>query len=199
MKTETAQKASANVEAQIARYFAAQLADPETKYELVENEIIKMAGGKYFHGRLGFLLAHILENLLPDEYLAHGQDVGAAAPDQPFFAYPDASVARGRPELYTRSGFDFMTNPVLVAEVLSRSTRARDRNQKSAAYRQIPALENILLLEQTAPRVEIWARESGGAWQYTVCEGMDEVFPVLGGAATLQMAELYKDAAFGGE
>lgn len=53
-------------------------------------------------------------------------------------------------------------SPCLVAEVLSESTAANDRDAKVVAYRAIPALHDYLLVDIDARRLELYARYSEG-------------------------------------
>ncbi len=55
------------------------------------------------------------------------------------YTYADAVVGCGRLEVVDNT----LTNPVLIAEVLSESTEAYDRGKKFAAYRQIESLTRL--------------------------------------------------------
>lgn len=63
--------------------------------------------------------------------------------------YPDVSVVCGRPE-YAPEDMHAIVNPVLLVEVLSDSTEAYDRIDKAAHYRQIPSLQEYLLVWRPA-------------------------------------------------
>lgn len=57
-------------------------------------------------------------------------------------------------------------SPLIVVEVLSPSTRKRDRETKFALYRSCPTLEVYILASQDEPRLEIYRRSSD--WQKEV-------------------------------
>ncbi len=59
-----------------------------------------------------------------------------------------------------------VTNPRLVIEVLSPSTEESDRGEKLEHYRQVAALEGIVLVDYQRRKVQVWARASGG-WEAT--------------------------------
>jgi Uma2 family endonuclease len=42
---------------------------------------------------------------------------------------------------------DTVTNPILIAEVLSQSTRSYDKDEKFSAYRTIPSFKEYLLID----------------------------------------------------
>ena len=54
--------------------------------------------------------------------------------------YPDIGIIRGQPAYY-RERDDILTNPVLLAEMLSPASEAYDRGEKWASYQTIPTLQ----------------------------------------------------------
>ena len=72
---------------------------------------------------------------------------------------PDVSVVCGSLNFYGRRR-DIVTNPLVLAEVLSPSTEAYDRAEKWVSYQTIPSLQHFLLISATQPRVEIYTRGS---------------------------------------
>lgn len=103
--------------------------------------------------------------------------------------YPDVSVLCGRPS-YHASRRDIITNPILVAEVLSPSTEAYDRSEKWASYQTMPTLQHYLLLSADQMRVELYTREEQG-WHFAACEGMEARMPLTALGVTLALADLY--------
>lgn len=77
--------------------------------------------------------------------------------------YPDARVVCGHIERDPEDE-NSMTNPVLIAEVLSDSTASYDRTEKWAHYRRIPTLADYLLVSQHERLVEHYHRNDDGTW-----------------------------------
>src|SRR5262245_22598297 len=73
--------------------------------------------------------------------------------------YPDAMVICGKLE-YRIGTDDTVTNPKLIVEVLSRASEAYDRGQKFAFYREIPTLQEYVLVAYQGPLVERFHRQS---------------------------------------
>lgn len=48
----------------VEEYFKLRESDPEHRYEYIDGEIYMMTGGSVRHSRIGFNVAHIIENLL---------------------------------------------------------------------------------------------------------------------------------------
>ena len=111
---------------------------------------------------------------------------------------PDASVVKGQPTPFTyAAGKEAYTNPWLVAEVISVSSRNRDFGDKLLGYKSIPSLQYILYLEQGRPFVTLFERLSDSErWHSTDYDSLAQSLP-LGGFA-LEMGDLYDNLEFGG-
>ncbi len=111
--------------------------------------------------------------------------------------YPDAGVVCGKP-IYHRGRRDIITNPLLLAEVLSPSTQADDRSDKWVSYQTISTLQHYLLLATDRARVELYTREASG-WHFEAWEdrGGQIALPALG--VTLALADIYALVEFGSD
>lgn len=91
------------------------------------------------------------------------------------YVYPDSTYVCGTPE------FDgiALLNPTLIVEVLSPSTEKRDYREKLPLYREIPSIEQILLIDSTEPYVESYVRH-GDLWAVEQARGLGAAIPVLG-------------------
>lgn len=89
-----------------------------------------------------------------------------------------------------------VTDPVLLAEVLSPSTRRYDKDRKLAQYcSSLPSVEAVLQVEVDRPEIRC-VRRVGERWEIEFLRGLDAavVFPALG--VTLPLAEVYRGVAF---
>ena len=113
--------------------------------------------------------------------------------------YPDVSVVCGALNFHRRQR-DIVTNPILVAEVLSPSTQADDRGDKRRSYQTIPTLRHVLLLAADRPHVEIDTRVGNeGSWESVTVEGGEASITLSGLDLTLTLADLYDLVEFEGE
>src|SRR5687768_8027125 len=80
------------------------------------------------------------------------------------YTYADGSVFCGSMDVGEEQT---ATNPVVVVEVLSDSTRDYDRGEKLERYKSIPSLRHVLLVEQHTVDVEHWFRTERG-WERRV-------------------------------
>lgn len=86
-----------------------------------------------------------------------------------------------------------MPEPVLILEVLSRSTEHFDRGGKWRAYQELASLRYFILVAQHERRVELYRRTRSG-WALTVHSRPEDrlAFPTL--HASLSLAVIYRDA-----
>lgn len=154
------------------------------QYELVDGVIRMMTGGSNAHAMLkGNLFAALRGRVrAPCRVFVDGPKVVTSSAS----LYPDVLVTCS-PVVMSD---DTVREPVLIAEVLSRTTAGHDRGAKWLAYREIEGLTHYLLVWQDVRRVELFSRREGG-WDLVIIEPPAVVeLPVL--AASLSLAELYE-------
>lgn len=76
------------------------------------------------------------------------------------FYYPDIMVTC---EPFVADSV-YKTAPVLLVEVLSRSTKSTDRREKLAAYQQIESLQHYVIVHQNRMQVDVYSRCSSDQW-----------------------------------
>ena len=99
------------------------------------------------------------------------------------YHYPDlvVSCAGGNDDDYTE------TEPYLIVEVLSESTRMADQNYKAERYRELPSLQAYLLVDSRSRSAAMW-RRNGEGWTFEV---VGEQFDLPCPPVTLTLAEIY--------
>lgn len=143
-----------------ADYFALER-ETDIRHELLDGQVFAMVGGSFNHSRIvGNVFREISAHLKgkPCEVFSESTKLRFPSKLGGFnYVYPDVVV-----DCSTHLAEDNMlVTPVLIVEVLSRSTRRRDETVKRAAYRQIPTLMEYVLIEQDAVDVEVMRRGSG--------------------------------------
>ena len=91
--------------------------------------------------------------------------------------------------------FDMLLNPIVIIEVLSPSTEAYDRGEKSAHYRQLTSLQEYVLVAQDKVRVEHYRRQEK-QWLLTDFEGPDEMLLLPSIECELPLRDLYERVTF---
>jgi Uma2 family endonuclease len=99
----------------------------EARYEYHHGEIIEMTGGTTNHNRLALNFATILNSASADpQYNTFIADVKLWIASHQIATYPDVMMIVGEP-IYYGNYQTTVTNPALIAEVLSKSTRNYDQ------------------------------------------------------------------------
>lgn len=152
--------------ATFAEYLALDEASDE-KHQLVGGEVFAMTGGTSEHALIMARAARLLGNALeggPCRVFAPELRIRVLATG--LATYPDVPIVCGPLERDPESHHT-ITNPTVIAEVLSDSTEAFDRGEKFRHYRQIPSLAAYVLVSQHEPRIELYERQGDGAWRLT--------------------------------
>lgn len=143
----------------------------ESKSEYRDGEIIPMTGGTTNHNKVaGNFYAYLRFGLRGLGYDVYFSDVRLWLPKYRVYTYPDVMVIQGEP-VYTSTSKTTVTNPVLIAEVLSKSTQNYDQGDKFLYYRSIPELREYLLFDQSQFRVMQHTKTQEGKWLLTEYEG----------------------------
>lgn len=144
----------------LQEYLDWENAQPD-KHEFHRGEIFAMTGGRRTHGRVLLNLArHIGEHLDGSGCQVFADSMKVQVADDTIL-YPDVFVTCDRADLSTDQIF---RAPKLVIEVLSPSTQAYDRSKKFALYRQLPSLQEYILVDPETRRIESFTRSVQGDW-----------------------------------
>lgn len=145
-------------------YLTAEAAS-EVRHEFLNGEVWAMAGGTPEHAALAAaLIAELASALRGKPCRVYTSDLRVRVLATGLSTYPDVSVVCGTVEM-AREDPDAITNPVVVAEVLSDTTEAYDRGAKAAHYRRMTSLQEYVLVSQAEPLVEVYRRTEGGRWE----------------------------------
>ena len=178
-------------------YLAVERESTDVRHEYVQGQVFAMTGGSYEHSLITANLARRLGNQLdgsPCAVLSSDMRIRIETADA--CAYPDVSVLCGEPSFHDQRR-DVLTNPTLIAEVLSPSTEAYDRGGKFALYRQLPSLRHYLLIAQDRVAVDVFTRQPDGRWLLDAFADADAVIELEGLGCRLAVGELYDRLAFG--
>lgn len=160
------------------------------KHEFWDGQVYSQARGSRKHSLVAANLLGEIRALLkgyPCE--AHGSDMRVNIRATGYQAYPDVSVVCPPVE---GDSDQAITNPILIAEVLSPSTEDFDRGTKFGHYRTIPSLKEYLVLWQDAAQIEQHSKTPEGFWLLREIIGIDQsmVLDSLG-RAHVKLSDIY--------
>lgn len=179
-----------------AEEFLAWEAGETLRHEFFGGEVFAMAGGEDRHYTAALNLAIALrQHLRGTPCRVYGSDVKLQVEAADAFFYPDLMVTCSARDAADRL---VKREPVLVVEVLSPSTAGFDRGAKFAAYRTLPSLQEVLLVDVAMRSADLYRRGADGLWVLHPSAGNEPVVLASVGltvAAAVLWAEIEGDAA----
>ena len=162
----------------------------EILHEYIAGEIYDMADPSEAHDLISMNLAAPLHAHVQDRpcriYLGRRQ-LQFRIGDDDFVYRPDVWMACG--EARNAKGA-YINDPCLVIEVLSPSTARFDRREKVASYREIPSIEEYVLVGQKPTNVVIYRRAE--QWKPQVLDAPESVLELRTVGLSLPVARIYK-------
>ena len=132
------------------------------RHEFVRGEVFLMAGGEDRNNTAaGNLYMALRQHLRGSACRVYASDVKLRVEAADCYFYPDVMVTCSTADTADRL---IKREPVLVVEVLSASTAAFDRGDKFAAYRQVPSLAEVLLVDVERRRCDLYRKGADGLW-----------------------------------
>lgn len=188
------------------QYHELEQISPERKYEYINGVAYMMSGGSIEHDQITYnIRAALTRQLGAGPCRIFGVDVqvmlGTKKNGKPHFVYPEATVSCEAAD--QRRGNTLVKSPRVVVEVLSPSTEGRDRGIKFKAYQNCSTIQEIVLVNQFLPYVEVWRRneeqpENPKAWHHRRYNE-DEVVELVSLNIQLAMEEIYQGLDFSEE
>ena len=163
------------------------------RYEFDGVGPVAMTGGTYGHSTIQRNLAFALTGRLrgkPCQF--QGSDLKIQVGDG-HIRYPDGMVVCS-PINRTAT---VVHEPVVVFEVLSPSTAAKDRIVKAREYQATPSIRRYVMLEQDSVGATVYAR-SGETWTHEILVA-DSILALPEIGVSLPLAEFYEGIVFEAE
>jgi Uma2 family endonuclease len=169
-----------------------------TKHEFINGNIIKMP---YAKGPHNIISANISAEMkiacrgLPTKYVIFSSDQKIYFPSLDEGVYADALAVCERP-IYWDEAQLLLINPIIVVEVLSKSTQKYDRTSKFDKYKTLESIREYILIRQDKCYAEIWCRKAPGLWQETIVDTLSGELLLQSIGVTISMEYIYENVAF---
>jgi Uma2 family endonuclease len=148
----------------VAEYLAWEAEQP-IKHEYIDGEVYAMAGATLPHNDIALNLYSLLRSHIRGKGCrVNVSDVKVKVSEQGPYCYPDVVVSCDERD---RRAIEAIHYPRLIVEVLSPSTGVFDYGQKFQFYRQIPTLEEYVLIDATQIRIDRYTKNAAGKWELT--------------------------------
>jgi len=168
----------------------------EFRNEYRDGEIVQMSGGSINHSRIIRNLSRVLGNLLEGQpYELFHNDLRLWIPRYRRGTYPDVMVIEGEP-VFNEGRSDEILNPMLIVEVLSKSTNNFDKEDKFRFYRSIPELREYVLVSQSEFLVEQYIKTESNEWLFREYEGETATVSFASVGVQMSISEIYVKVVF---
>jgi Uma2 family endonuclease len=168
----------------------------EGRNEYLKGEIFAMTGASIRHNLIaGNIFAGLKQKLKTTDCKAFVSDMRVGVPTAELYTYPDVVVICGEPKLQD-DYLDTLLNPVLIVEVLSKSTASYDRATKFGYYRTIESLTEYVLVAQDERKVEQYVKQPDGRWLITDIVSAEARVELVSVGCTLTLKNIYEDIEF---
>jgi Uma2 family endonuclease len=164
------------------------------KHEYLDGQVWAMAGGTPDHAAVCANVTVLLGTSLRGRRCrVYSSDLRVRVRATGLGTYPDVTVIceHVEPDPEDKRGHTAL-NPRVVVEVLSPSTEKYDRGEKLDHYKQMPSLQEAVLVAHDRREVEVVRREADGTWRSHVFRDA-EVARVASLECDLPLVDVYAD------
>jgi Uma2 family endonuclease len=165
--------------------------------------IIKMAGAKLKHNQISANVLIAFGITLKQQKAVLKASYTLCTSDQKIYiaaedtvVYPDALAICGVPEFWNGRE-DLLTNPLLIVEVLSKSTEKHDKGPKFMLYQNLPSFKEYVLVAQDSLKVEVWTKIGDNQWQFVIYTNLaDNIVLQSMENIKIAVADIYENIIF---
>jgi Uma2 family endonuclease len=165
----------------------------EEKHEYWHGEVFAMADGSPAHSLvISNIQIALGMRLAGKRCYVFNSDLQVIVRAGELVTYPDITVLCDKPR-YSDDRKDTLSNPTLVVEVLSPSTRKTDLGEKAFLYRQMTSLKEILVVDQTPGVIEHHWKLPNGHWELEVLSDPGAAIKMESLGFDLPVSEVYSN------
>jgi Uma2 family endonuclease len=164
-------------------------------HEYSNGYITKVPMAKATHNLITMNIATALNNSLraaDKKYLVLGAQQLVYLPKLNISRYTDMLVVCETPEFYDQNEI-LLTNPILIVEILSKSTRTYDRTGKFEEYKTLASFQEYLLIDQSVCHLEQRFREEPDLWRDTNLDNLAGGVYFKSLVCAVQIADIYQN------
>jgi Uma2 family endonuclease len=158
------------------------------RYEFIDGRILGMVGGSAAHATIKDNVTQALRSRLRGTpRRAFSESLKAVTDVASHYAHVVVTCSPLQPT------DDQIREPVVVVEVLSRTTADHDRSAKWVGYQDIPSLQHYVLIAQDRRRVELFSR-AGDDWHLKTVRPPVRKVQLSALGVELSLDEIYEDS-----
>lgn len=166
----------------------------EGLHEYYNGIIIKLHKARGPHNTIIMNLGTVLNNAIEandKNYRVMGGQQAVYLSRLNLSLYPDVLVVTETPVYFDKNEV-LLINPILIIEVLSRSTKSYDRTEKFTKYKTLESLREYVLVDQKMCYVESRFREEPTLWRDTIVQDMSSSIYLKSIDCAIDIEKIYK-------
>jgi Uma2 family endonuclease len=168
----------------------------DIRNEYIDGEIIPMTGGTPNHNEIAGNFYNSLKIALRGKkYKVYITDLRLWIPNYRVYTYPDIMVIQGQPIL-VENRKDTVTNPTLIIEILSQSTKNYDQGDKFDYYCSIPSFQEYILVDQYRYQVKHYTKRDDEKWLLTTYHSEHDILSLTSFEFEIKLSEIYEEISF---
>ncbi len=165
------------------------------KSEFINGRVVAMAGASENHNVISSnAFGEIWTQTRKGDCRAFSSDMRVKAKKGNYY-YPDIVVVCGERK-FEDSKKDVLLNPKAVIEILSKSTRLKDRNEKLDSYMSLADLTDYVLIEQDQQRIEHFIKISEKQWKVNLLTEKTDRLILESINCEITLEEIYREVKF---
>ncbi|NJN34241.1 MAG: Uma2 family endonuclease [Saprospiraceae bacterium] len=175
-----------------------KLENSEELYEYYDGTITKLPMARIPHNTIIMNIGTALNNAIEatnKPYRVMGGQQAVYIPKLNVSVFPDVVVVTENPVSYDNTDV-LLTNPILIFETLSRSTKSYDRKEKFSMYKTLDSVKEYVLVEQNICHVESRFREEPDLWRDKTVTDISSSLYLKSIDCTIDLQRIYKHIAF---
>ncbi len=165
------------------------------KSEFINGRIVAMAGVSENHNVISSnIFGELWTQTKNSQCRIFSSDMRVKAKKENYY-YPDIVVVCGERK-FEDNKKDILVNPQVVVEVLSKSTKLKDRNEKLDSYMTLESLTDYVLVEQDAIRIEHFIKISEKEWKVNLLTENADKLRLESINCEVSLDEIYREVKF---
>jgi Uma2 family endonuclease len=112
-----------------------------------------------------------------------------------FGLYPDVLVFADPPEYFDNNQV-LLTNPLIIVEVLSRSTKNYDKGLKFLEYKSLDSFQEYILIDPNKCHIDVFFKEAPKLWSDATFTNLTDTILLKSVGCSISVADIYEDIIF---
>jgi Uma2 family endonuclease len=168
------------------------------KSEYIKGEVFAMTGASRRHSLISLNIgAELRAQLRQRPCEVYTSDMRVKLGATGLYTYPDVVVVCGEPA-FEDAEVDTLLNPILLVEVLLKSTEDYDCRGKFEHYPTLPSLHEYLFVAQEKCHVVHYTRQTDHTWLLSETRDIDDHLHLACICCNLVLSEVYAKVSFAG-